>query len=90
LKLREQRIGKTLGEDVDKLQARRDVMDVDVPDSNTLTDEVDGEVDDTDIVEVDQHAPSEGAVKFLEKLAQPTRLSHPISNSPILSLGVGT
>ena len=30
--------GRPLGEDFGKLQARRDVMDV--PDSNTLTDEV--------------------------------------------------
>jgi hypothetical protein len=59
-------------------------MDADVLDINTLKDEVkvdlnmlrarmldgvDGEVDDADVVAIDQSAPSEGAVKFLEKLA---------------------
>lgn len=70
-------------------------MSTDVPDSNTLTEEVktdlnmvralvldgvDREVDDTDVVVVDKCTPSEGAVKLLG-LAQPARFRHSISNT---------
>jgi hypothetical protein len=59
-------------------------MVADIPDSNTLMDEVevdldmfcalmlggvDGEVDGADVVAVDQGTSSEGVVKLLEKLA---------------------
>jgi hypothetical protein len=40
-----------------------------------------GEVDSADIVAVYQGTQDEGAMKLLEKLAHPARLSHPISNS---------
>jgi hypothetical protein len=80
-------------------------MNMNVPDSNALTNEVkinlnmlralaldriDGEVAYADVVAVDKHTPSEGVVKLLEDLAQPAHLSHPISNNPILSLSTGT
>lgn len=82
-KLREHLGGKTIGEDVGKLRARRDV-DPDIPDDNTVTDDVevdlnvlgalmldrvDIEVDGADVVVVDQGALGEGAMEFLEKLA---------------------
>lgn len=47
------------------------------------------EVDDADIIAVDKHSPSEGFVKLLEELVQPTHLSHPISDVSILSLNTG-
>lgn len=47
------------------------------------------EVDDADIIAVDKHSPSEGFVKLLEELVQPTRLSHPISDVSILNLSTG-
>lgn len=51
-----------------------------------VLDRVDREVDGTDVVVVDKCTPGEGAVKLLEELVQPARLSHSISNNPILSL----
>jgi hypothetical protein len=103
-KLQEQRGGKTLREDVGKQRARRGMKNMEVPDNNTLTDEVkvdlnmlralvldrvDGEIDVADIVVVDNRAPSEEAVKLLEELAQLAHLSHPISDNPVLSLNTG-
>jgi hypothetical protein len=79
------------------------MMDADDPDSNALRDEVkvdldmlralmqdrvDREVEGADIVAVDQRAPSVGNVKLLEKLTQPARLSHAISNSPVFGLNM--
>jgi hypothetical protein len=76
-------------------------MDADIPDNNMLTNKVkidldmlhplmlDGvgrEVDDADVVAVNHGIPGEGTMKLLEKLAYPARLSHPISNTPVLSL----
>jgi hypothetical protein len=42
------------------------------------------------VVVVDQCASVEGCVNLLEKLAQPARLSQPISVSPLLSLSTGS
>lgn len=70
------------------------MMNTDVPGSNALTDrakidlnmllalvldEVDGEVDNSDVAAVDTHTSREVAIKLLEELAEPARLNHHIS-----------
>lgn len=80
------------------------MTDEDVLDSNTLTskvdvdldmlrammlDGIDREVDKVDVVAAEQGTCGEGVVKLLKKLAQPACLSHPISDSQVLSLGIG-
>lgn len=55
-KHREKR-GKTLSENASKLQADRDMVNIDISDSNTLTDdEIDKEVDNADVMAVDKGA----------------------------------
>lgn len=70
------------------------MMNTDVPGSNALTDrakidlnmllalvldEVDGEVDNSDVAAVDTHTSREVAIKLLEELAEPARLNNHIS-----------
>jgi hypothetical protein len=47
---------------------------------------VSGEVHGTDVVALDECALGERAVKLSQKLSEPGRLSHAVSNSPILRL----
>lgn len=51
-----------------------------------VLDGVDEEVDGIDVVAVNKYAPSVGAMKLLEELAQLACLSHPISDGLVLSL----
>jgi hypothetical protein len=44
-----------------------------------VLDEVDGEVDNSDVASVDTHTSREVAIKLLEELAEPARLNHHIS-----------
>ena len=48
---------------------------------------VGGEVDDTDVVAVDQHAPGEGTVELGEELPEPRSLRHAVGHSTVLRLG---
>jgi hypothetical protein len=47
---------------------------------------VGGEVHDADVVAVDKRALGERAVKLSQELSEPGRLSHAVSNSPVLHL----
>jgi hypothetical protein len=47
---------------------------------------VSGEVHGTDVVTVDERALGEQAVKLSQELSELGRLSHAVSNSPVLSL----
>jgi hypothetical protein len=47
---------------------------------------VGGEVHSVDIVAVDERALGERAVKLSQELSEPGRLSHAVSNSPVLRL----
>jgi hypothetical protein len=47
---------------------------------------VDGEVHGADVLAVDERALGERAVKLSQELSEPGRLSHTISNSPVLRL----
>jgi hypothetical protein len=47
---------------------------------------VGGEVNGADVVAVDERALGERAVKLSQELSEPGRLSHAVSNSPILRL----
>jgi hypothetical protein len=75
--------------------------DADLVDGDLLTNEVEinlnmlcalvlygvgGEVDDVDVVIVDKRDPTKRIVKLLKQLAQPTGLSHAISNNAVLCL----
>jgi hypothetical protein len=51
---------------------------------------VDGEVDGTDVVAVDQRAPRQWTLDFMEQLPQPGGLSHTIGDSTVLGLHVRT
>lgn len=74
-----------------------------VPDDNTITDEVkidlnmlhvlvldwvDEGVDGIDVVAVDKCAPGERVVKILKEMAKPARLRHTVGDGALLSLGV--
>jgi len=50
---------------------------------------VGGEVHRTDVVEVDQCALGERAVKLGKELPEPGSLSHAVSDSAVLRLGTG-
>jgi hypothetical protein len=47
---------------------------------------VGGEVHDADVVAVDERALGERVVKLSQELLEPGRLSHVVSNSPLLCL----
>lgn len=92
----------TLNEDIDKLQAHRDMMIMDVLDSNAhgqsedrmlcalSLDGVDKDIYGDDVVTLEKCTIGEGTIKILEKMAQPARIRHPTSNSSILNLSTGT
>jgi hypothetical protein len=47
---------------------------------------VGGEVHGVDVVAVDERALGEWSVKLSQELSEPARLSHAVSNSPVLRL----
>jgi hypothetical protein len=47
---------------------------------------VGGEVHSADVVTIDERALGERAVKLSQELSEPGRLSHAVSNSPVLRL----
>jgi hypothetical protein len=47
---------------------------------------VGGEVHSSDVVAVDERALGERAMKLSQELSEPGRLSHAVSNSPVLRL----
>lgn len=54
-----------------------------------LLDQVDGEVDDVDIVVVDMCTLGERNMELLKELAEPVHFSHAVGNDTVLSLSVG-
>ena len=77
----------------------------DLSQGNLLTDEVNiylnalrammmnwvgGHIDSTDVVAVDDRRRRNGCMELLEQLTKPTRLSHSVRNSTILSLRTRT
>jgi hypothetical protein len=79
------------------------VQDADITDGNTFLDEVDvdldmlrtlvlnevdGEVDDADVVTVDKSALWQRSMELLEELPKPTSFGHAVGHGAILSLGV--
>jgi hypothetical protein len=99
--LREGRGRKTLGEDVSELEGGRYMENPNISNSHPVTNEmqvnlhmlrplmlnrVGGEVHDADVVAVDERALGEWTVKLSQELSEPGRLSHAVSNNPVLCL----
>jgi hypothetical protein len=77
------------------------VQDTDITDGNAFPDEVDvnldmlgalmlnevdGEVDDADVVAVDESALRQWGIEFLEELSEPISFGHAIGHGAVLSL----
>jgi hypothetical protein len=77
------------------------VQDTDIADGNAFLDEVDvdldmlgalmlnevdGEVDDADVVAVDETALRQWGIEFLEELSEPISFGHAIGHGVVLSL----
>jgi hypothetical protein len=92
---------KTLGEDVSELGGGRYMENPNISNSHPVTNEVQvnlhmlrplmlnrvgGEVHGADVVAVDERALGERAVKLSQELLEPGRLSHAVSNNPVLRL----
>jgi len=103
-KLRENRGGETLGEDVGKLGGGQDMEDPNIADSNLAANEVQvdlhilcplmlngvsGEIHSADVVAVDERALGVRAMELRQELAKPGRLRHTVSDSTVLRLGTG-
>jgi hypothetical protein len=99
--LREGRGRKTLGEDVSELGGGRYMENPNISNSHPVTNgvqvnlhmlrplmlnRVGGEVHGADVVAVDERALGERAVKLSQELSEPGRLSHTVSNSPVIRL----
>ena len=95
-KLRERREGKTLGEYVGKLGGGRDMENPNIADGDPVAHEVQvdlhmlrplmldgvsGDIHGADVVAVDERALGERAIELRQKLSEPGRLRHAVSDS---------
>jgi hypothetical protein len=103
-KVREELYGETLGHDISELVSGGHMKDPDLSKRDLLADELNVEldvlrapvvnrvgshIDHADIVAIDNRSCSEGNVKFLKKMADPSALGDDMSNRTVLSLSAG-